>query len=119
MVYLSAVVLIFIYFCSCCSKNTRTFVPWAFLVAAIASFLVVLWVSIYIYSIHQSNYVLVKRAEGSGQIDPATGDQDKDKYSKQSKLSYVFFHTIFPLFNGLIYLLFFFVAKIWVEKNEG
>ena len=43
----------------------------------------------------------------------------KDKYSKQSKLSYVFFHTIFPLINGLIYLLFFFVAKIWVEKNEG
>jgi hypothetical protein len=31
----------------------------------------------------------------------------------------VFFHTIFPLINGLIYLLFFFVAKMWVEKNEG
>ena len=74
VVFLSAVILIFIYFCSCCNKNTRVFVPWAFLVAGIASFLVVIWISIYIYSIHKSNYVLVKRAEGSGQIDPATGD---------------------------------------------
>ena len=56
--------------------------PWAFLVAAIASFLVVIWVCIYIYSIHRPNYVLVKRAEGSGQVDPATGEEDKDKYSK-------------------------------------
>ncbi|MFN9900803.1 MAG: hypothetical protein ACK55Z_18880, partial [bacterium] len=66
VVYLSAVVLIFIHFCSCCSKGSRVFVPWAFLVAAIASFLVVIWVCIYIYSIHRTNYVLVKRAEGSG-----------------------------------------------------
>ena len=92
--------------------------PWAFLVAAIASFLVVIWVSIYIYSIHRPNYVLVKRAEGSGQVDPATGEEDKDKYSKQAKGTYVFFHIIFPLINAVLYLLFFFIIKYWAEKGD-
>ena len=94
------------------------FVPWAFLLAAIASFLLVVWICIYIYSIHRPNYVLVKKGEGFWLIDLVTAEEDKDKYSKLAKGTYVYYHITSPLIFIFIYLGFFFFIKCWIEKEN-
>ena len=59
VLYLAAVILVSIYLFPADSPETRAFLPWGFLVAAIASLLLVCWIIIYISSIYEDDDVYV------------------------------------------------------------
>ena len=62
-IYFAALVLACIYLFSKESPSTRIFVPWTFLVTAIASTLLVVWIIVYVGFIYQDDYVYVKKSE--------------------------------------------------------
>ena len=58
-----AVVLLSYYLIAPESRKSRSVIPWGFLMASIASFLIFIWVTVYIFFIYNkdSKYVLVTR----------------------------------------------------------
>ena len=59
--YLAAIVLISIFICSRDSPKSRSFVPWAFLLAGISSLLIAFWVVIYISNIYPEKVVKIPK----------------------------------------------------------
>ena len=56
-IMVTAIVFICIYLFGYDSRENRKFAPWAFLLAAVASFLLALWVFIYIETVYQEDIV--------------------------------------------------------------
>ena len=85
---LAAIVLWIIYFVAEDSPGSRTLVPWAFLIYAIGSLLISLWVVIYIYGMYHRDKVYVRLWEGD---DGSGADSDgkKSNYTKVNKFTYV------------------------------
>ena len=118
--YLVAIILVSIYLFPMDSPTTRAFLPWGFLVAAIASFALVLWIIIYITSIYDDDDVYIQKDEmnsGGGETKKERGS-NTGRYRKQSKGLYIFLHIVSPLVNGLVYLLFFIWTMDWVKRNQ-
>ena len=63
VLYLAAVILGCVYLCPKDSPSTRAVVPWVFLIASVANFLLVCWIIIYISGTDE-DYVLIKDEEG-------------------------------------------------------
>ena len=131
-VYIFLVVLLFIaaniyfyYLVAKDSPETRALVPWALLAAGIVSFLIVFWIIYYICAMYPGDKVkIVKYSRGDSEDDDEDSyDEDtakpKKKYAKQSKGNYILTHILSPLINGLLYLLFFCIARDWVKRHEN
>ena len=63
IVYFVAVILLSYYLIAPESINSRSVIPWGFLMASIASFLIFIWVTVYIFFVYSkdSKYVLVTK----------------------------------------------------------
>ena len=72
VVYFAAVVLLFIYLVAPDSPETRALIPWGFLVGAVANFLLVLWVIIYIGFLYENDKVYVGGMEGGSSDSSST-----------------------------------------------
>ena len=66
VIYFVAVVLLFIYLVANDSPDTRALIPWGFLIGAIANFLIVIWIIIYIGFMYEEDKVYVKSSDTSG-----------------------------------------------------
>ena len=101
------------------SPSSRSLVPWALLVASIASFLIALWIIYYICCMYPENKVSVVKYSRHDDDDFDDEGDRKKKYTKQSKGNYILNHALSPIINGLAYLLFFFVTLDWVRRHEN
>ncbi len=101
------------------SPSTRSIIPWSLIIAAIVSFLIVIWIIVYILYIYKHDKVyIVYYDKKDSKYDEDTGQyKPKKKYRKQSKFWYIITYILSPLLNGFLYLLFFFVAKDWVRRH--
>ena len=86
---LVSVILICYYLFARDSKDSRAVVPWAFLISAVASFLICLWIVYYIFFIYEKNDVYVTWPDSSDSDNkrkhrsPKSDDDDIDAdYSK-------------------------------------
>ena len=61
------------------SKETRAVVPWTFLIAAVASFLICIWIICYIFFIYEKNEVYVTWPDRDGDMKQKSGDEDTPK----------------------------------------
>ena len=75
---------------------------------------------VYICAIYHHDKVYVPRYERDENADMEAGDSGtKVTYTKQSKASYIFMHTLAPLINGTAFLLFWWTSRDWVKKHEN
>ena len=79
--YLAAVILIVIYFVARESKRSRSLTPWAFLLGAIGSILLIIWICIYILCIHKTTHLKTTPAEGKADLEPLIGEDEDHLYS--------------------------------------
>ena len=79
--YLTAVILIIIYFVATESKRSRSLTPWAFLLGAIGSILLIIWICVYIFCIHKTNNLKTTPAEGKADLEPLIGEDEDHLYS--------------------------------------
>ena len=103
------------------SPSSRSLVPWALLVAAIASFLIALWIVYYICAMYPGDKVSIvkySKYDDDDEYDEDSGHHKK-KYTKQSKGNYILNHILSPLCNGLCYILFFCITLDWVRRHEN
>ena len=117
-----SVILVFIHLVYPDSRYTRALVPWAFLIASIASFLIALWIIVYIFGYYdksdQENTVLVSRLDEDNmgkrerrkrtKDENPRGDDIDDRYSHRNKEAYVCRNALSPIVFGIIYLVIFF-----------
>ena len=77
------------------------------------SFLLFLLIVIYIYGVYEdSDHVMI----GSG---PAAHEgEEETNYETQDKSEYLALVGGIHFLNTLLYLLFFFIARFWIKKNE-
>ena len=121
---LVAVALFVYYFVAPDSKASRAVLPWALLIAAISSGLLVIWVIIYISFIYRRDRVYVKKWDKDTDVtndfrDPEEDNRRKNSYTRESKSAYIIGHILSPLINGLAYLLFYFTTQDWVKRHEN
>ena len=122
VIYFAAVILLFIYLVANDSPGTRGLVPWGFLLGAIANFLIVIWIIIYIGFLYEEEKVYLKGNDNTGTGDSSTmsaDDQKKKKYKSMSKPLYIIDHIIGPLLAGILFLLEYFSTKVWVKNHEN
>ena len=79
--YLAAVNLIIIYFVAKESKRSRSLTSWAFLLGAIGSILLIIWICVYILCIHKTINVKTTPAEGRADLEPLIGEDEDHLYS--------------------------------------
>mmetsp|Transcript_21069 Transcript_21069/g.32642 ORF Transcript_21069/g.32642 Transcript_21069/m.32642 type:complete len:172 (-) Transcript_21069:223-738(-) len=72
--FLVAFVMMCIFLCGKDSPGTRALLPWAFLIASIASFLIFIWIIVYFFCMYPGDKVYVTRAE-RGENDYYTDDE--------------------------------------------
>merc|ERR1712178_221921 len=102
--------------------GSRSVVPWALLLGAIANFLIAIWIIVYICFIYDKDKVYMTRYDRESNDTDMSGDSSGSSgthYTKQSKASYLIAHLISPLINGLAYLLFWCTAADWVERHKN
>ena len=126
VVFFAGAVLVGIYLVMKDSQWTRALIPWGFLLAAIANFLIAIWIIVYICVIYDKDKVYVATsgldsssseaddysyAEGnptSGNSTTSADEKPKPKikkgYAKMSKMVYVIDHVIGPLLGGIFFL---------------
>ena len=76
VIYFVAVILLFVYLVATDSPGTRALVPWGFLLGAIANFLIVLWIIIYIGFMYDQEKVYLKGSDNSGATDSGSMSAD-------------------------------------------
>lgn len=81
-VYFVAVISVSIYFFSPDSPKIRAFIPWTFLIAAIANFLFAFWVIVFFSSIYEEDYVYVQNLGGHSSDNSQKSDKFKGNYKK-------------------------------------
>ena len=84
-IFLVAVALAIIYLIVPDSKWSRELVPWAFIIASIASYLIVIWIVTYIGFMYPYNSVYVKKSEED--IYYSSGDSDDTPRTKKAHYS--------------------------------
>lgn len=115
-----AVVMFLYYFCARDSPSSRAVVPWAFLIAAIVNTLIFFWIIIYITAIYPKDKVLITQYEKNDDHDLQEGESAVlVHYKKQTKANYIFNHVIGPFCNAIVFLIFFFTAKDWVDCHAN
>ena len=116
----AAVALYIYYFSSRDSHSSRSNLPIALILATITSFLLVIWILVYIGAIYPKDKVYVNKWDKDTQLHVEDEDEHKHyRYTKQSKGTYIFSHILSPLVNGIAYLLFFFVTRDWVNRHQN
>ena len=63
------------------NKRSRSLTPWAFLLGAIGSILLIIWICVYILCIHQNSNVKTTPAEGKADLEPLIGEEEDHLYS--------------------------------------
>ena len=126
VVYFVAVVLVFIYLVATDSPGTRALVPWGFLLGAIANFLIVIWIIVYIGFIYDDDKIYMKKSDNSGSFSDSSGGaasadngDKKKKYKTMSKGLYILDHVLGPLIAGILFLLEYVTTKTWVKNHEN
>ena len=77
---LVSVVLVCYYLFARDSKESRAIVPWAFLISAVACFLIVCWIIYYIFFMYEKNDVYVASYDGGSNMNRRrSDDEDYDK----------------------------------------
>lgn len=116
-----AAILVFIYLVGTDSPGIRALLPWGFLLASIANFLIALWIIVYFFGMYPEDKVYVTRAERGEQdtyVDDEGETQKKpEKYTKVNKAAFVMQKIFSPIINGLAYLIFYCYSKDWVERH--
>lgn len=110
------------YYVSKDNAKTRKWLPWAHLLAALTSFLLILWVIIYIGCIYEKEQVYVNRWDREVNPNPNDLEDDrtkKGKYAKESKTEYIVWHIFPPIIFFIGYLVFYFTTESWVERHKN
>ena len=111
-----AAVMALIYLILDDSRDSRNLVCWAFLLAAIANFLFLLWVIIYIACIYDRSEVMVTSPEDNANL---YGPKKGSKYQPQNKWIYITTHIVGPLLAGLTFLFMYLATRPWVEMKPA
>ena len=130
-----AVILVCYYLFAEDSRESRSVLPWAFLITAIASLLIGLWIIYYIFFMYPKNDVWITGLDDEGshknkkeRKDADDGDTPAapkknsdidDDYSKESKPLYVLNHALSPFLYAIAFILFFFTTKDWVDRHAN
>ena len=117
----TAVIIYSYYYVSEDSIKTRKWLPWAHLLGALTSLLLILWIIIYIGCIYDREMVYVNRWDR--EVNPSPEDMvdertHKGKYIKESKQFYILWHIIPPIVFGIAYLVFYFTTDSWVQRHS-
>ena len=108
-----SIVLYFMYYCQKDHPSARARIPIAILCALIGSLAIFIWILIYVFGIYESDdHIMV----GSGHA--AEEGEEETNYVAQDKGEYILEFGIFHLLNAFLYLLFIFIARDWVKRNE-
>ena len=118
----AALILVFLYWVTPDSPWSRGLLPWAFLTAAIACFLIFAWIVIYIEAIYDREivYYLPRFVydKGNDPVESGTKRNDDDTtYARETKSNYIVAH-IGPLLMGILYFTFFWITWDWVKAHE-
>ena len=125
VILLVAVGLMSYYWIAADSKDSRAVVPWGFLLAAIANLLIFIWVLVYILALYKKDKVYVpKTIDWGGSSESAADDPDEDpkkssNYYKMTKGNYLLGHVITPFFNAILFFVFWWTARGWVERHAN
>jgi hypothetical protein len=100
-------------------------------VASIVNLLIFIWIIYYIEVLYPEDKIYVEKHHGMDEEEyghhrfdedeetPKSKKKQNDKYRKVSKGAYLLNKTLGPIINFLCFLLFWCVAKDWVEKHEN
>mgnify|MGYP002635153020 CR=1 FL=1 len=118
---LVAVGLYVYYFTAKDSHFSRSNLPIALILAVLTNLLLIIWILVYICCIYPRHDIFVNRYDRDTEVhDLDEGADDKKyKYSRQSKTYYIIAHCLAPVLNAIVFILFFFVTRDWVERHKG
>ena len=120
---LAGVVIYCVYYIAGDSKKTRKWLPWAHLLALLTAVLVIVWICFYIAVLYPRNYIIVDHWDQEANPNVQELDTDraagKQKYTHQSKGSYILWHVLPPTVFAFAYVTFYFVTEGWVERHKN
>jgi len=105
------------YCCRADSHNARRVLPWSFLIAGIINILLIIWVLIFILAIYDHDKLYSIRYE-KGEEDEVTTNNIAIHYTERKKAYYIFWHVLGEFGFAIIFIIFFFTAKDWVDKHK-